>query len=88
VRQGEVIGYVGTTGRSTGPHLHYEVMVNNKAVNPRSVNLPTGEQLVGKDLQRFKSAIGGIYQQYVSLVDGMKLASGNMFFPGSSKGLN
>ncbi len=88
VRQGEVIGYVGTTGRSTGPHLHYEVMVNNKAVNPRSVNLPTGEQLIGRDLQRFKSTIGGMYQQYVSLVDGMKLASGNMFFTGSAKGLN
>lgn len=88
VRQGEVIGYVGTTGRSTGPHLHYEVMVNNKAVNPRSVNLPTGEQLIGRDLQRFKSVIGDVYQQYVSLVDGMKLASGNMFFTGSAKGLN
>ncbi len=88
VRQGEVIGYVGTTGRSTGPHLHYEVMVSNKAVNPRSVNLPTGEQLVGKDLQRFKSMMGGVYQQYVSLVDGMKLAAGNMFFSGSAKGLN
>lgn len=88
VRQGEVIGYVGTTGRSTGPHLHYEVMVNNKAVNPRSVNLPTGEQLVGKDLQHFKSIIASVHQQYVSLVDGMKLASANMFFTGSAKGLN
>ena len=56
VNQGQIIGYVGTTGRSTGPHLHYEVLQAGKQINPMSIKIPTGTKLAGRELDRFKGA--------------------------------
>ena len=68
VQQGEIIGYVGATGQATGPHLHYEVLVEGSQVNPLDIKLPSGEKLEADELdafQRVREEIDRLRQEVV-----------------------
>lgn len=67
VNQGQVIGYVGTTGRSTGPHLHYEILKNNRQANPLRIKMPSGNKLKGDQLAKFLTEKDRIDDQYAAL---------------------
>lgn len=68
VEQGQIIGYVGSTGWATGPHLHYEFLVNGVHKNPRTVKLPDANPIAGEEITRFNSST----TPYFSLLDDYK----------------
>jgi len=75
VKQGQIIGYVGTTGRSTGPHLHYEILRSGRQVNPLRVKMPSGRKLKGKQLADFQQARAVIDRQYAEQASPVKVAT-------------
>jgi hypothetical protein len=68
VRQGDVIGYVGATGRATGPHLHFQIEQNGRVLNPLSVKLPRGIGIPKAEMADFRRLRAGMAETLASII--------------------